>query len=271
MEAGNILSADVLDIIFDARNKDYGAYDLRKNYQRRLMKAVIITLLLVVLICLTYVLLGSMKTDKEKLMLGPDMILEKVKTPEKIVEAVIPPPVKATPPPAIKMQQFTKPLIVANPPENERPPEQADLADSKIGTVNADGQADDGIQAPVDEAKGIVEAPKKQDEGETVFTRVEIESTYPGGLGAWSTFLNRNLVYPQAAIDDDKQGTVTVQFIVDIEGKVSDVQAISGPEELRAAAAAVIKKSGMWIAAIQNGKKVKSYKKQPVVFKLEAQ
>jgi protein TonB len=59
-----------------------------------------------------------------------------------------------------------------------------------------------------------------------------------------------------------------VQFIVDKEGMVSDVQAISGPEELRKEAERVIKKSGKWTPAVQNGRQVKSYKKQPIVFQL---
>ena len=113
-----------------------------------------------------------------------------------------------------------------------------------------------------------IEAPKKQDDAETIFTKVEIESQYPGGVSAWAAFLNRKLNYPQDAIDNGVQGTVTIQFIVDLQGNVSDVIAVSGPEELRAAAIAVIKQSNKWSAAIQNGKAVKSYKRQPITFRL---
>ena len=64
---------------------------------------------------------------------------------------------------------------------------------------------------------------------------------------------------------------MVVQFIVDKAGTVSDVEAISGPQELRDEAVRVIKKSGKWTPAVQNGRQVKSYKKQPITFKLEAQ
>jgi periplasmic protein TonB len=270
MEMGNILSADVLDIIFDQRNKEYGAYDLRKNYQRRLTKSLIVTVLVVVLICLTYILLGSMKPGADKLEVNGIVTLEKIPEKEKPAEKIAPPPVKATPPPAIKMQQFTKPLIVdVDPPENERPPEQATLETAKIGTVNSQGTDDIGIVGPpVDVKTAVVDVPKKHDDGDEIPTFVEIESQYPGGISAWSAFLYRNLVYPQQAIDDGKQGTVYVQFIVDLEGNVSDVKAVSGPEEFYTAAISVIKKSGKWTVAIQNGRKVKSYKKQPITFKL---
>jgi len=268
MEAGHILSADVLDIIFDARNKDYGAYDLRKNYQRRLMKAVLTMFLVVVLLLIAYFLIAAIKPKVTAMVVVNDITLDKIADKQKVDPPLVIPP-KLTEPPKVKMLDYTKPLIVSDPPENERPPEQEELADAKIGTANVDGKADDGLQGPpVEEAKGVVETPKKQGD-DAPFTAVEIESQYPGGLAAWSAFLNRNLSYPQEASDNEIQGTVYIQFIVDLQGNVSDVTAISGPEALRAAAVTVIKKSGKWTPAIQNGNKVKSYKKQPITFRLE--
>ena len=134
MEAVNILSADVLDIIFDARNKEYGAYDLRKHYQQRLVKSLLITLLIVVLISVTYILLGSMKTGNKGLVVVPGLILEKVIPQEKKIAIIPPPQLKITPPIAIRIRQFTKPLIVTvDPPENERPPLNDDLIMQKLG------------------------------------------------------------------------------------------------------------------------------------------
>lgn len=102
---------------------------------------------------------------------------------------------------------------------------------------------------------------------------MEIESEYPGGAPAWLRYLNKNFRYPEDAISNEIQGTVVVQFIVDKEGDVSDVETVSGPDQggLREEAIRVIRQSGKWIPAIQNGRKVKSYKKQPVIFKLAQQ
>ena len=269
MEMGKILSADVLDIIFDQRNKEYGAYDLRKNYQRRLTKSLSITFLVAVLLCLTYILLASMKPDAGKFIVDGVINIAALPPAEKPVEKIIPPPVKQVQPPAIKTFQFTKPLITADPPENERPPEQETLETAKIGTVNIDGKDDIGVVTPpVDEGKGVVAMPEKHSNGDDTFRKVEIDAQYPGGLEAWRAFLFRRLVYPQEAADERLQGTVYVQFIVDKEGNVSDVNAISGPQELYAAAVSAIKKSGKWEPGIQNGQKVKSYKTQPITFKL---
>ncbi len=111
----------------------------------------------------------------------------------------------------------------------------------------------------------------EEEEYDKTYTKVEIESAFPGGDAAWLRYLNRSLDYPRDAVQKRIQGTVVVQFIVDKEGNVSNVQAVSGPDEggLREEAVRVVKKSGKWMPAIQNGRQVKSYKGQPIVFKLE--
>jgi len=101
-------------------------------------------------------------------------------------------------------------------------------------------------------------------------TKVEIESSYPGGMAAWSRFLEKTLSYPDEAWKKEIQGVVIVQFIVGVDGSVRDIQAVTGPNELRAEAVRVISKSGYWTSAVDNGVKVESYKKQPLVFRLES-
>ena len=145
------------------------------------------------------------------------------------------------------------------------------LEDTKIGDVNQKGIQDDNITAPPSDNKGVVEAPKDNTDYDKTFTKVEIESDYPGGIAAWARYLTKNLQYPEEAQSNEIQGQVVVKFIVDKEGKVSDVEAISGPNELRDEAVRVIRKSGLWTPAIQNGRKVKSYKSQPINFRLESQ
>jgi periplasmic protein TonB len=138
--------------------------------------------------------------------------------------------------------------------------------------VNQEGLKDEGITAPpVSDNKGVVEAPKDNTDYDKTFTKVEIESDYPGGTAAWIRYLTKNLHYPDEAANAEIQGAVVVQFIVDKEGNVSEVEAVSGPNELRDEAVRVVKKSGKWTPAVQNGRHVKSYKKQPIVFRLEAQ
>lgn len=276
MDINKILSADILDIIFEGRNKEYGAYDLRKTYNKRLAIALAVTGALIALLFVGYLLANTIGKDDKKAMVVEDVQLDNVKQEEKTPEPPPPPPPKPPEPPKVEMAKFTPPKIVKDEEvkEDEKPPEVEKLEDTKIGTVNQEGIKDEGIVAPPveDDGKGVVEAPKKDEEDyDKTFTKVEIESEYPGGLGAWSRYLNKSLRYPQEAIDNEIQGTVVVQFIVDKEGNVSDVEAVSGPSELRDEAVRVIKKSGKWTPAVQNGRQVKSYKKQPIVFKLETE
>ena len=275
MDVNKILSADVLDIVFDGRNKEYGAYELRKTYNKRLAMSLVTLAGIILLFFVGYVLAGVIGNNKNnKPMNVQDVQLEDVKE-EKKNEPPPPPPPKVEPP-KVEMAKFTPPKIVKDEQvkEEEKPPEQEKLEDTKIGTQNQEGIKDEGLAAPVDQGKGVVEAPKKDEtDYDQTFTKVEIESDYPGGAGAWSRYLNKTLHYPDEAVNNEIQGQVIVQFIVDKEGNVSNVEAISGPTEggLRDEAVRVIKKSGKWTPAVQNGRQVKSYKKQPVQFKLASE
>jgi len=110
-----------------------------------------------------------------------------------------------------------------------------------------------------------------KDTGMKAFMKVEIESEFPGGSRAWLQFLNDHLVYPKKAVRKRIEGTVLLQFIVDKEGNVSNLRALSGDPLLQEAALKAMEDSPRWNPAVQDGRKVKSYKKQPIVFKLVAQ
>ncbi|RYY29579.1 MAG: energy transducer TonB, partial [Chitinophagaceae bacterium] len=158
--------------------------------------------------------------------------------------------------------------------EKDQPPLNEELEHAKFSLVNKDGPRFEDISAPIEESigKGIIAEPKKANP-DSVFLRVEIESSYPGGIEAWRRFLIKNLSnnYPREAADHGIQGKVVVMFIVDKQGNVSDVHAIDGPKELHDLAMKVIKKSGKWQPAQQNGQVVNSYKRQPIIFAIADQ
>lgn len=278
MEANKVLESTYLDILFENRNKAYGAYALRKGYTSRMLWSLLaMSLTTGGLFGISY-FSNRGEGPKKQAYSVVDVQLEEVQQEKKIET---PPP---TPPPPqaplkIEMTKFTAPKIVKDNEvkEEEKPPEQEKLADTKIGLVNQEGVKDEGVVAPpvsTGAGTGVVEAPKPKyvEDYDKTFTKVEIESEYPGGQPAWLRYLNKNFRYPQDALNNEIQGTVVVQFIVDKDGNVSDVQAVNGPETggLRDEAIRVIQRSGKWIPAIQNGRTVKSYKKQPVIFKLVA-
>jgi protein TonB len=268
MEKNAILHADFLDIIFEGRNKEYGAYELRRTYNKRMRISIAVMLSVVLLLCIGQ-LAGRAVKPTAAINFHDSVKLTQVDIPE----PQMPPPPELKPPPLKQIEtiKVTPPKIVPDDqvPETEMPPVE-EQEDAKIDVVSKDGDKFDGVVAPPveSEGKGIVDLPKPKEDDNTIFTSVQIESSYPGGRPAWERFLKRNLHYPQQAQDNEIQGIVIVQFVVDKEGNVSNVIALSGPEELKAEAIRVIKKSGKWTPAIQNGNQVPSYKKQPIGFTL---
>jgi periplasmic protein TonB len=274
MEKQNILTADVLDILFDGRNKDYGAYDLRKTYNRRMYKALTSVFLFAGLCYGGYVLANVNKSKARAFEVSGICKLEPIPPPQEEQ----PKPIEPVKPKKIDIEtvKITPPKIVDDievKPEDALP-ENENVIDQKIGLVNKQGEDGDIVRPVSDgEKNGVVAVPQKQDEEPEIFMKVEIEAQYPGGFAAWARYLTKNLEknLPQEAIDNGISGTVEVLFVVDEFGLVSNVEAVSGPAELREAAVAVIKKSGKWEPGIQNSKKVKSYKRQPITIKLEEQ
>jgi protein TonB len=268
MEANKILTADLLDLLFENRNKDYGAYDLRKTYNRRLVRALIITASVALLAFLGSIIASTINKNNARLENREVTIQDIKQEEEKKVETPPPPPPKQEPP-KVEMKQFTPPVIKKDEEVEKPPPPQEELKEAKIDVVNQEGIKDQNIATPtqIDEGKQVIE--EKKDDDETIFTKVEVEASFPGGDGAWKKYLLRTLNANTPVDNGAPEGTYTVyiQFVVDKEGNISDVKAQTsfgyGMEE---EAVRVIKKGPAWGAAIQNGRKVKAYRKQPITF-----
>ncbi|MBU3714413.1 MAG: energy transducer TonB, partial [Ferruginibacter sp.] len=126
------------------------------------------------------------------------------------------------------------------------------------------------VQAPVEDNSAAVELPPKVEvEEDKIFTKVEIDAGYPGGESVWRKYLQNNLDASIPGGNGAPPGTYTVvvRFIVSKDGTVSDVVAETShgygmeQESVRA-----IKKSGKWTPAVQNGRNVSAYKRQPVTW-----
>lgn len=104
-----------------------------------------------------------------------------------------------------------------------------------------------------------------------VLLKPEVEPQYPGGAVAWQQYLIKTLRYPQSAQELKVQGTVVIQFIVEKNGTIRDVKALSGPEKggLKEEAIQVVQNSGAWIPAKEHGQIVVAYKRQPIIFRVE--
>jgi len=281
MDANKILSSNLLDLVFEGRNKEYGAYELRKQYNRRLTIALSSTALGLLLIFLTSFLISAVNDKSKGQVQVQELKLEDIVQEEKN-EPPPPPPPKPPEPPKVEMAKFTPPKVVKDEEvkEEEKPPEVEKLEDTKIGTSNQEGIKDEGIVAPPVDQGGVVEAPKSDDE-DKVFQKVEIDAEFPGGTASWFKYVQREIERNIDELQDDgKSGTVVVLFIVDKEGAVSDVRAMPCGEagvakclgagtKLAEVAVNAIRKGPKWKPAVQNGRNVKAYRRQPVTFKLE--
>ncbi|HCT22575.1 MAG TPA: energy transducer TonB [Chitinophagaceae bacterium] len=272
MEANKIMNANLLDIIFDGRNKEYGAYELRATYERRLTRALIST----VMVCLLVVGINSipknMLIKNEAQLYVQDVELQDLKQEEKKPELPPPPPPKQEPP-KVEITKFTPPVIVKDEEVQEQDEirEVTKLEDTKIGTINQEGAKDDGIVAPpIEKGTGIVEAPQaKEEDYDQVFTSVQIPAEFPGGFDAWNRYLERNLNRDLPIENGAPPGkyVVVVSFIVDKQGNISQVKAENDPGYGTAEEAVrIIAKGPNWKPAIQNGRNVIFRNKQNIIF-----
>lgn len=272
MEANKIMNANLLDIIFDGRNKEYGAYELRATYERRLTRALIST----VMVCLLVVGINSipknMLIKNEAQLYVQDVELQDLKQEEKKPDLPPPPPPKQEPP-KVEITKFTPPVIVKDEEVQEQDEirEVTKLEDTKIGTINQEGAKDDGIVAPpIEKGTGIVEAPQaKEEDYDQVFTSVQIPAEFPGGFDAWNRYLERNLNRDLPIENGAPPGkyVVVVSFIVDKQGNISQVKAENDPGYGTAEEAVrIIAKGPNWKPAIQNGRNVIFRNKQNIIF-----
>ncbi len=281
MDANKILSADLIDLVFEGRNKSYGAYELRTGYNKRLRNALFLTVALGLLILLASFLSSLDLGPKKGQVQIKEVQLEEIKQEEQ-PEPPPPPPPKPPEPPKVEMAKFTPPKVVKDEEvkEEEKPPEIEKLEETKIGTVNQEGIKDEGIVAPpVEDKGGVVEAPK-EDDSDKVFQKVEIDAEFPGGTSGWTRYVTREIERNIDELQDDgRSGTVVVLFIVDKEGAVSEVRALPCAEagvgnclppnsKLAEIAVNAIRKGPKWKPAIQNGRQVKAYRRQPVTFQV---
>jgi protein TonB len=273
MQTNEILTADVLDIIFDGKNKNYGAYELRKTYNNRLGKSVFFTVFLMLLAILGIVFQGRAgKSDKPDFEIM-DTEIANIKAE---VAPVLPvPPPKMQKPPEINQVKFVPPVIVSDDQVNENDKILDIQADQAISnkTIETDNKAQ-VVQAPVaEEGSNIIEKPKV-DDGNIIFLKVEKEAEFPGGYQGWSRYLKQNL-NPNTPVDNGSpNGTyqVIVKFVVSKDGSISDVTSETkfgyGMED---EAIKIIKRGPKWTPALQNGQNVNAYRRQPITFIVEEQ
>jgi len=257
-----VTSAIRNDVVFETRNKEYGAYQIRKDYDKRV---VFIILGLCIVISAAFGTYKYIKSIPEEVIEEAPIDMTQFDLPATPPDEEVPPPIEEPPPPMEKTLAFLPPVVVDEQVDNP-PPLQEDMTDKKVSTVTNDGP--ETFEAPPEEVRKVqvVEKP------EEIEAFVDEEAVFPGGMAACYAFIGKNINYPQIAIEENLQGKCYVNFVIDRSGHISDVRVakkVPGCPECDAEAVRVIKMMPKWAPGKKNGKDVKSRFMVPVNYKLE--
>ena len=277
MSKVDLIDKNWIELVFDGRNKEYGAYVLRKETGMRNIKSMLLVFAVIIAIMAgvaakvaienAFPKKVAIETDVEltKLAEKKEVKVEK-KAPVKVEEQKVVEKVKSSvkfTPPVIKKDDEVKPE------EELKSQEDLNKTNTAIGSFDVKGNDETGGE--VLKAKEVIAQPEPPKEEETkVFDVVEVMPTFPGGQQALFEWLSKNIKYPVVAEENGVQGRVIVTFVVERNGSITDVQvAKSVDPSLDKEAVRVVKAMPHWIPGKQNGSAVRVKFTVPVTFRLQ--
>lgn len=276
MDSAKIPGNDFLDILFYGRNKDYGAYELRSRYDKRVRNAVMGTASIMLVMIGGYVLNNTLMAAENvhrPVLVEKKIELQALEMPPEPPVTIPPPPVTSAPPPMAASIRVTTPVIVdSDVPPDEMPPKNVDMIDKVVGFTTSEGVEggmDIDLNASGNGSSGVVKAPPANNP-DIPIGFVEIMPEFPGGEAALAKYLNNNIRYPHIAQENEIQGTIFIQFVVNRDGTITQVKTIGAAKGggLEEEAIRVITKMPKWKPGRQNGQYVAVYFNLPVNFRL---
>jgi len=257
-----ILQADLIDIVFENRNKDYGAYALRKNYNHRLLEALGISFALAGIL----LIINSARHEgnRNAFDVRPDVTL--MTGYQKAKPQPIEPPRAKVQPPRAQVPYTGRIQMVDNSHKTEMPTRNQ-IDTSLVSTKNILGLSVSGAGESINTRKAAGNTKPTDDKREgksTILTQSEAQ--FPGGKDAFARFLSKNLIAPEELQVGEKK-TVLVRFLVDTEGSISKIEILQSEDETCSKEVIrVLNKMPKWMSAMQNGIKVATWFSQPVTF-----
>ena len=250
-------------VVFGGRNTEYGAYELRHNYNKRVVKIMAgMMLFALVLFGLKKFMDRPASDDKSETLKVEQIDL----TPPPPIEDQPPPPPPPPPPPMVEMVKFVPPVIKDDAVEEEPQKLQEDVKDANVSTKDQEGEKDAVIVPTEDTGPGENTAPE-------IFTVVEEMPEPPGGIGEFYKFVSKSIIYPQMAKEAGIGGKAFLKFVVGPEGQITDVQILKGvtgcPDCDREAIRVVKSYPQRWKPGKQNGRAVSVYYNMPINFTIK--
>jgi protein TonB len=264
----DIFNKKWIDVVFAGRNKSYGAYELRQGSSRTTNRAMIFGIAFFVLIIsantIINIIEGFIPAAPVKVKITDVVLLP----PPPVDPAKKPPPPPPEPPkPKVTQVKFPPPVVKPDNEVKEDPPTQKDLVDKDPGQKNQQGDPNQDIN--IDGPVGNSDAKVTEADPNQIFSAVEDEPAYPGGMDAFYAYLRKAINYPAVDKEDNVQGKVICQFVVEIDGSLTDIKALRGPSQtLEDEAIRVLKASKKWRPGLQNGRKVRVMYTVPISFAL---
>ena len=273
----DLISSDWVDLVFEGRNKAYGAYRLRKSTTKRNILAMVAVVLLLIVAFIILTVKNFVDEQRAKVAMTQVAELTNYKQPEKKAE-VKQKKVEVEPERVVERVKssikFTAPVIKKD--EEVKPDEELKTQDELMSTKTAIGTFDvkgnDDANGEILKAKEVIAEPEppKHEEENKVFDIVEQQPLFPGGPAALMKYLSENTKYPVVAQENGVQGRVTVQFVVEKDGSISDVHVLRGVDpSLDREAVRVVKSMPRWTPGKQNGITVRVIYRVPVLFRLQ--
>ena len=272
----DLVNNDWVDLVFQGRNQEYGAYQLRKGTSKRNVISVIIMLAAAALIYVGISLKNFIEASTQKVAVTQVQELsalekpkEKAEVKQKKVEIQQPEKVVERVKSSVK---FTAPVIKKD--DEVKPEDELKNQDELLNTKTAIGALDvkgnDDKDGEVLKLKETVAQPEPKPEPEKVFEVVEQMPSFPGGDQALMDFLSNNVKYPVVAQENGVQGRVVISFVVEKDGSITDVRVVRSVDpSLDKEAARVVKSMPRWIPGKQNGAAVRVKYNVPVSFRLQ--
>ena len=256
----DIIKNQWLDIVFEGRNKIYGAYELRKSNTKTTIKALIIGSVIFAF-AVAAPLIASFLPDSGEDEVDNNVKIATVKLPPKKEEVKPNQPPPPPPPPKVDQVKFTKPVVAKAEEVTEDPPKIEDLKDKKVGSETIKGDPDAVLT--VDEPVGTGTAAVVEEDNQVYNTAgIEVKPDFPGGIEKFYKFVGNNYKTPE---EEGLKGKVYVTFVVEKDGSLTDIKVLrdigygTGAEAIR-----VLKKCPRWTPGEQNGKKVRVLYSLPI-------
>lgn len=273
----DLISSDWVDLVFEGRNKAYGAYRLRKSTTKRNILAMVAVVILLVVAFIILTVKNFVDEQRAKVAMTQVAELTNYDQPKKKAE-VKQKKVEVEPERVVERVKssikFTAPVIKKD--DEVKPDEELKTQDELMSTKTAIGSFDvkgnDDANGEILKAKEVIAEPEppKHEEENKVFDIVEQQPLFPGGPAALMKYLSENTKYPVVAQENGVQGRVTVQFVVEKDGSISDVHVLRGVDpSLDKEAVRVVKSMPRWTPGKQNGITVRVNYRVPVLFRLQ--